>query len=1827
MSFFGRLGSEEMKFQIDLILIKVETTSLTDPICVKLTRGAKQLKSLVVAGRSGNYDFASRPLSLGCTLYRKRDKWLPKEAEVAVMSCKGTERLFGKVTIDLAHYVDMTEKTFSETWPLEKCVDKRAKITVKIHSKWLKGAAAASIRDDEASTSQMAQSKNEEEAQNIDDFIGNDGKHVDDSQQHEESNIDDEEQIHDEDYEDAPPQPQRRPSLQQQRAAAAADRGKREENKEITNPRTSNISAAQKRRQQPVEEFHDEDREESQNQPDEDNEEVVSQNDREEELIARIANRANRSSQRPPQQPSQQQRAPIVPVTSRPADRRAPPPRSRHWRDDDEEAEIKEASESEEILEDEDEDSQSDEADGGDLSEDPNRRVKFGPAQRKLSTDKPQSPHHQSIINQPTKSNLKQSSPKTLAATNGSITTVTVNTQQSSPSTTPPAPSTPSSSSNRSSPRASITSLVRSVKPIGPSAIFNCSLLQAMTLNPRASSLDVPYIFDVLLQALERNEGLTSEGIFRLSANPAKVSALKSQLESGNYKILINDPHVIANVFKSWLMSINQNDPIIPLSLHTACLEIGKIDLDRRNPQTELVKNELNKIVPQFPLLTQRLLIRLLDFLIKLGSAPYVQQNRMNLHALSVVFAPSILSIQADNRADGFEIFNRAKYAVRFVEHLIENKLLLEQLDENQAPKTQQIVTTTTIPIDQTISSATQQRALPVGAVPTPMTAAMLQSRNKTNQQSSTPVKTVTTIPLTSPPRGQRPPLPAQSQRSPAAAPVDADHESDEEVLDDSEEEILDDSEPSEIGVKNVKQKNIPDDRSHSESESPIRPSQPQLPRVTSKNLNQSAAVTTTIKRVGEDSSMTARAATQPVNARRFPIQRDASDSEIENSQQEEIHSDEESEQEEINSRRNPQPPARQTSLNANNRTQQPPRPPQNSNPPPTKLNNLAPPQRAPQQRANNNNSANVFDDESDEEIHSNESSANIHPALVIHENSEDGEEEQKQQKQKLTIQTLQQQQQPASVVVNAATQARLEEQAEELQAVRSTVARYEDLINKYKSAEAQRALDEEAAARRRESDAKERETIREKEIIRLKQEKELKSTQAELEVVRKQLESSNILINKRNTEIIELKQKSRNPDEIKMKDQQISELTTRLESLESQLTESSHTNDEEINKLHDHIESLERELESQRAIMVKQRTEISDTKKTIDEINNENEELHRAIEQTEKQLNETEEKMRQALKTAAEATNIIVAQQPPQAAVNDADDVSDSEFELYEDDSDEVVDLKQRVMKLKKIVKRKNSEIKTLKRAAANSGNLTASPANSVAGSVPSSPLPQSPRVDHSECQRLLRSLETKIEFQNKEILELQQQIQTMEKENTIISDNEKEIEKQLKQKELHVTELIGQVKELKSRLKTSPPPPPPPAAPVVTSSAKDREEIARLKSESELTQSQLLSLEQQLSGKDERIAEYEKRLSEYEESIQSMKSESLQIRQLNKTIESKMNSIETRTDVATNITEEFNLLKKSKEAAEEKIILLENSLESLQEDKKLLEQQLINSKNSLHSRNNSPLSSPATISSVTAQRELTKNKEALEQLKLKWETLKIDSRARIERERKHRESLEEQLLTIQEENELLRQRQENQEELNKMMENILNQNQNNSSSSITSKIRSSSKNSSNNISQLTSLLSVANHRISFLETHVKSCDEILLTAKQSWSASSELIETEMSRMQAEIDTQKLLLSQATENKPVEYSQLELLHKKLLRSEKAREQLQREIEAYETKINKFIKETEKAQNEAKQQKIDNELLKQDLIKQGIALKTIADDNFELKEWLRLNTKGKSANK
>lgn len=78
-----------------------------------------------------------------------------------------------------------------------------------------------------------------------------------------------------------------------------------------------------------------------------------------------------------------------------------------------------------------------------------------------------------------------------------------------------------------------------------------------------------------------------------------------------------------------------------------------------------------------------------------------------------------------------------------------------------------------------------------------------------------------------------------------------------------------------------------------------------------------------------------------------------------------------------------------------------------------------------------------------------------------------------------------------------------------------------------------------------------------------------------------------------------------------------------------------------------------------------------------------------------------------------------------------------------------------------------------------------------------------------------------------------------------------------------------------------------------------------------------------------------------------------------------------------------------------------------------------------------------------------------------------------------------------------------------------------------------------------------------------------------------------------------------------------------LFQSEQARSKLSELMAALEAEMSKKKLELKTAHQSIIDLQQENKRIKEDLVRSGLALKTIADDNFELKEYLRMNAKGK----
>ena len=2084
MSFFGRLGSEELKYRVDLIVLRVDTTSSSEPLAVRFTRGSKSSITPPLAARSGTYDFGGRTLSTTATLYRKRDKWLPKEAEISVVSLKGSERLFGRVLLDLSRYVDLGEKVVSEEWQLERCADRRAKISVRLHTKWLKGAAAGGAEDEEvsgaggaaAALNSMLDDADNSQAHNLDDFLQ--------QEEHEEAD----EQAEEEDDEEPAAQParkQQQPAVAGRRGGNGIDmlqlpsKGRREENKEAPQrgrPQTQQLPQRGGNRQRAAEPEEEEEEEEEA-------EEVAEGDELEEEAVEQTVQvRPARINGRPATvittqrtQRSVVQSAPVrgKPAAARPAPTRRP---ADEVEEDEHEAgsEVKEESasvaESEEIIEDDDEPREEEEDDEG-------RVVKFGGVEARGSTTKSRSPHHTLV--QPTKSNLKgggvivgstniptqattiRDNITITSAANGSV--VSPKTVRSQPTTASAAsaptsspslsssslssdsyvPSSPlpsaglsrrgsNPSSQANSPKhAAISAELRGLKPIAPSQIFSCTLAEAMTLNPRTSSLDVPFVFDRLIQACESGAGggLAAEGIFRVAADKRAMDALKAHLIEGQYKIESSvESVVVASVLKAWLMAIAAKQPLIPTQLHPQCLAIGQLDVDKQRTEHHSDSDEegddtviarrsrprqmLLQLVPALPFLTKRLLVRLIALIMKTANPPLSVRNRMNVHALAVVFAPSVLTLQPEAGVDGYEMFQRAKYAVRFLEHLIQHSDVLERESGlgggSQSPvKAIQpsaagsssttttaagvIIGTMTPVAVQLVASHPEKavqgldeapnggnivaasprtiRAVAAGRASGPAsTAAAASLTNRTSpasslssnsSASSTSTTTVTTARL--PPgavptvfqqqpqqRGKpaaaavpsamdkalqmagtndrrRQPQQQMARPRPGQRPVEQEEEEEEEEADEEEQELEDeDAEVVEDESSDGGERRPAIQRGSSMVRGrPIASAQP----VSTGNVVQASprtvraagqqrggaivagSVDVRQAGAGRQPQPTSRRAMQQLPGREEEEEVEDEDEEHEEVSEEHVEEDEQRSEDEGDEHESPQlhkqlasPPNRQPHAKpAVGRPQQPP-PPSLAKPPPPPpagrmrpaapsapspashliaanlngITNVPPAGRAPPptSRLNpqqsgvygNQHGRNLFDDDegSEQDEHDDERSESaprrplplpladsdddasatppvIHldeqqhdtkhqqsPALAEHPSTATssgnviqasprtiratavqvdaaaGVAQEEKQLLQQSSQLLAQQQK----VMEQHT--KLQQQQQQLIDYEAKVAEYERRLKEQVDRESKRQQEEEQR-KKREADDKEKsadkraqEADREREIERLKAAKALQTAQAELSNTKKELDTVNTNLNKRTAEVIDLKAKVKaaaadttSPDtntavadRLRAKDKQLEDLTAKLSAQTANIAtlqqEKRAREEQEAKKLEDGatLEALELRVSEQNKRLQQQAERLQ---QLLVELKAKDAEISRLS----------------ASLTAAEARAAAAIAASNQAGddAEQKEDAEDSEYEIYEDDSDETVELKQRVTKLKRLMRRKNQQVVQLKK-------LTSSPSTHTSNtSTPAtSPRPSSPAADTSEMQRMLRSSEAKVAAKEKEAAEWKEKVEAAARQKAEAVREAAELREELKKRELHVTELVAQLKQFTTEREAE-------KGQKAGVKGKDSKEVSRLLEERKAMEGQLIAMQQQIDAKQTVIDEYEQRLTELQTSLKGMEDEANKVRQINIDIEQKMEQLQHNTDELQAVSEERDQL-------QQRITAAESDLAIAQAEQQRLEKELVAKSQSSPTSAPStppslprpPLTSAGAVSSVTAQRELSKTKEALDRLKHKYESSRIDWQNSVEAE-KHRSTMTQlQINTLQQENDILRQRQIGLEELRDRLAAA--------NTASTSSTHSTPKKRDRQLElSVQSQLVAAQEHCRYLEKQVRDCESILALARETWAATAASIEEDNKRLVDELHAAKERYDKVVEDKGVEYVQLEVLSKKLSKSERMRETLRRQVSEREEEEARWKKRLEDAQKLLREKEEECELLKAEVVREGIALKEIAQDHWETKEWLRLN--------
>lgn len=197
--------------------------------------------------------------------------------------------------------------------------------------------------------------------------------------------------------------------------------------------------------------------------------------------------------------------------------------------------------------------------------------------------------------------------------------------------------------------------------------------LESGRLEERHAGLDVPVLLNVLVESIRSQGGLDREGIFRHSARQDDVDALRKQLDDYNFKALVSpdgasNPDLPASTLKAWLRSLQT--PLFPTELYDACLAVG-----RKADAMEYTNEEVLRLYEQCPPLNKRVILVLIDLFQEISSPEHLENTRMSLRNLSIIFAPSFLKrVELPNLGfvqDSSRMLNEAKHQGGFVHMLL----------------------------------------------------------------------------------------------------------------------------------------------------------------------------------------------------------------------------------------------------------------------------------------------------------------------------------------------------------------------------------------------------------------------------------------------------------------------------------------------------------------------------------------------------------------------------------------------------------------------------------------------------------------------------------------------------------------------------------------------------------------------------------------------------------------------------------------------------------------------------------------------------------------------------------------------------------------------------------------------------------------------------------------------------------------------------------------------------------------------------------------------------------------------------------------------------
>uniref|UniRef100_A0A914UT45 Rho-GAP domain-containing protein n=1 Tax=Plectus sambesii TaxID=2011161 RepID=A0A914UT45_9BILA len=171
--------------------------------------------------------------------------------------------------------------------------------------------------------------------------------------------------------------------------------------------------------------------------------------------------------------------------------------------------------------------------------------------------------------------------------------------------------------------------ITRKIATYGKRPVFGCPLEDHLRYSHRKIAL----VLEVCCSAL-CVQGLTEEGLFRISGNATKVRRLKAGFDAHEFDLLdyVNDPHSLAGVLKCYLRELPE--PLMGHNMHNEWVRAGRLDGEER-------KAAMRDILSVIPAANRDNLAYLIKFLQRL--LVNEEHTRMSASNISIVMGPNLI--------------------------------------------------------------------------------------------------------------------------------------------------------------------------------------------------------------------------------------------------------------------------------------------------------------------------------------------------------------------------------------------------------------------------------------------------------------------------------------------------------------------------------------------------------------------------------------------------------------------------------------------------------------------------------------------------------------------------------------------------------------------------------------------------------------------------------------------------------------------------------------------------------------------------------------------------------------------------------------------------------------------------------------------------------------------------------------------------------------------------------------------------------------------------------------------------------------------------------